>query len=40
MDGAMYLRKSREEETETREETLARHQRILEEYCKRNNELN
>lgn len=37
MDGAMYLRKSREEETETREETLARHQRILEEYCKRNN---
>lgn len=34
---ALYLRKSREEEFETKEETLARHQRMLTEYCKRNN---
>lgn len=37
---AIYLRKSREdrnEVSETREETLARHKRILVEYCKRNN---
>ena len=34
---ALYLRKSREEETETREATLARHERMLNEYCKRNN---
>ena len=33
---ALYLRKSRED-TESREETLARHQRILTEYCNRNN---
>lgn len=33
---ALYLRKSREEETETREETLARHERILSDYCDRN----
>ncbi len=37
MNVAIYLRKSREEETETREETLARHERILLEYCSRNN---
>ena len=37
---AIYLRKSREDRTEvseTREETLARHKRILLDYCKRNN---
>lgn len=37
---AIYLRKSREdrnEVSETREETLARHKRILIDYCKRNN---
>ena len=34
---ALYLRKSREEEHETRETTLARHERMLTEYCKRNN---
>lgn len=33
---ALYLRKSREE-TETTEETLARHERMLLEYCSRNN---
>lgn len=37
MKVAIYLRKSREEETETREETLARHERILLEYCSNNN---
>lgn len=37
MNVALYLRKSREEEIETREETLARHERILEDYCSRNN---
>lgn len=37
MNVALYLRKSREEEQETREETLARHERILNEYCDRNN---
>ena len=34
---AIYLRKSREEENETKEETLARHEKILNDYCKRNN---
>lgn len=34
---AIYLRKSREEETETREETLARHESILYDYCHKNN---
>lgn len=37
-DIAIYLRKSRlEDETETMEDTLARHQRILIDYCDRNN---
>lgn len=35
MNVAIYLRKSREEEAETREETLARHERILTDYCER-----
>ena len=35
MNVAIYLRKSREEEQETREETLARHERILTDYCER-----
>lgn len=34
---ALYLRKSREEENETKEETLARHELMLTDYCKRNN---
>ena len=34
---ALYLRKSREEENETKEETLARHEKMLIDYCKRNN---
>lgn len=34
---AIYLRKSREEENETREETLSRHENILLDYCSRNN---
>ena len=34
---ALYLRKSREEENETKEETLARHEKMLNDYCKRNN---
>lgn len=34
---ALYLRKSRDEEHETKEATLARHERMLTEYCKRNN---
>ena len=34
---ALYLRKSRDEEQETREETLARHERMLVDYCKRHN---
>lgn len=34
---AIYLRKSREEHDETREETLARHERILLEYCHNKN---
>lgn len=34
---AVYLRKSREEENETKEETLARHEKMLNDYCKRNN---
>ena len=33
MNVAIYLRKSREEDNETREETLARHERILLDYC-------
>lgn len=33
---AIYLRKSREEIEESREETLARHERILYEYCDKN----
>ena len=33
---ALYLRKSRED-TESREETLARHERILNDFCSRNN---
>ena len=34
---ALYLRKSREEESESKEETLARHERMLRDYCERNN---
>ena len=35
---ALYLRKSRKEEgSETREQTLARHKRMLKDYCQRNN---
>lgn len=34
---ALYLRKSREEEHESREETLARHERMLRDFCKANN---
>lgn len=34
---ALYLRKSREEEHESREETLARHERMLRDYCRANN---
>ena len=35
---ALYLRKSRfDDETETQEEVLARHERLLTDYCKRNN---
>ena len=34
---ALYLRKSRDEEHETKEATLARHERMLTEYCKRYN---
>lgn len=34
---ALYLRKSREDITETKEETLARHERLLVDYCARNN---
>ena len=37
MNVAIYLRKSREEDNETREETLARHERILLDYCNKNN---
>ena len=37
MNVAIYLRKSREEDNETREETLARHERILFDYCNKNN---
>lgn len=33
MNVAIYLRKSREELDETREETLARHERILKDFC-------
>ena len=36
MNVAIYLRKSREDQEETREETLARHERMLFDYCKRN----
>lgn len=34
---AIYLRKSRDDEGETREKTLARHERILLDFCLRNN---
>lgn len=34
---ALYLRKSREEENESREATLARHERMLRDYCEANN---
>lgn len=34
---ALYLRKSREEESESREATLARHERMLRDYCEANN---
>lgn len=34
---AIYLRKSRDEDNESREETLARHEKLLREYCERNN---
>ena len=37
MNVAIYLRKSREEIDETREETLKRHENILFDYCSRNN---
>ena len=33
---ALYLRKSRDEENESRDVTLARHERLLKEYCERN----
>lgn len=36
MNVAIYLRKSRDDQEETREETLARHERMLLDYCKRN----
>ena len=34
---AIYLRKSRDEENESRDVTLARHEKLLTEYCERNN---
>lgn len=34
---ALYLRKSREEDNESRDETLARHEKLLREYCERSN---
>ena len=34
---AIYLRKSRDEENESRDVTLARHEKLLIEYCERNN---
>ena len=34
---AIYLRKSRDEENESRDVTLARHEKLLIEYCYRNN---
>lgn len=34
---AIYLRKSRDEDNETRDITLARHEKLLIEYCERNN---
>lgn len=33
---AIYLRKSRDEDNEAKEETLARHEKMLNDYCKRN----
>ena len=33
---AIYLRKSRDEENESRDVTLARHEKLLLEYCERN----
>ena len=37
MNVAIYLRKSRDDHEETREETLARHERMLFECCKNRN---
>lgn len=34
---ALYLRKSRDEENESKDVTLARHETMLKDYCKRNN---
>ena len=34
---ALYLRKSRDEDNEDRDITLARHEKLLKEYCERNN---
>ena len=34
---AIYLRKSRDEDNESRDVTLARHEKLLNEYCERNN---
>ena len=34
---ALYLRKSRDEENESKDVTLARHENLLRDYCKRNN---
>ena len=34
---ALYLRKSREDLTENKEETLARHEKMLTDYCAKNN---
>ena len=33
---AIYLRKSRDEENESRDVTLARHEKMLRDYCERN----
>ena len=33
---AIYLRKSRDEDNDAKEETLARHEKMLNDYCKRN----
>lgn len=34
---AIYLRKSRDEDNEAKEETLVRHEKMLNDYCRRNN---